>query len=244
MIRSKKEIEAEKKAFKQMTMTEKIDHILAYYKLPVFTVIIALIVLTSTIVTNATKKKPYLYVAYANFTCGETLDEQLTKGYLESIGIDTKKYDIYVYRNLYITDDPSDVDHQYSYASKIKVMGAISARQLDLMFMNKEAYDLMSSSGLLLNLSTTEDNPSFATLSPYIMSNDVILSDNAVDLELGNAEEYVAETESQKNGIDISSSDTFTAAGIDNDLYIGIIANSRHVEECMQYIACLLGNER
>lgn len=244
MIRSKKEIEAEKKAFKQMTMGEKIDHILAYYKLPVFTVIIALIVLTSTIVTNATKKKPYLYVAYANFTCGETLDEQLTKGYLENIGIDTKKYDIYVYRNLYITDDPSDVDHQYSYASKLKVMGAISARQLDLMFMNKEAYDLMSSSGLLLNLSATEDNPCFATLSPYIMSNDVILSDNAVDLELGNAEEYVAETESQKNGIDISSSDTFTSAGIDNDLYIGIIANSRHVEECMQYIACLLGNER
>lgn len=242
MIRSKKEKEAEKKAFKKMTMADKIDHIFAYYKLPVFTAVITLIVIISTIVTNVTKKKPVLYVAYANFTCGETLDEEITTGYLEKYGIDTKKYDILVYRNLYIAENPSEIDHQYSYASKLKVMGAISAKQLDLMYMNKEAYDLMSSSGLLMNLSSVEDSTYYTELSPYVLSNDVILSDNAVDVELGNAEKYEAETEVQANAVDISSFAMFTEAGIDNDLCIGIIANSPHVEEDMRYIAYLLGN--
>jgi hypothetical protein len=241
MIRSKKEREAEKVAFKNMTWQQKIDHIFAYYKLPLFTAIVTVIVLVSTIITNVTRKNVVLYAGYANFSCGDILDKQLTEGYLDSCGIDTGKNEVLVYRNLIILENPTDAEHQYVYASKLKVLGAISAKQMDIMFMNKEAYDQMSWSGLLMDLDEVPfDDALRDRLQPYILSNEIVLEDNQIEYDLGEAEEYHATTEIKRNAIDISSLTIFRDAGIDNDLCIGIIGNSVHMEDDIRYISYLL----
>ena len=140
-----------KESFKKMTFKEKIEYIFAYYKLPVITAIIAAAVLISTAVERANRKEPVLYTAFANVGIGETLLGHLSDEYLTFAG-KTSKQTVSVYLDLYISDDASSENHQYAYASKLKVLGALSSRQLDVVFMNKEAYDLFSSSGFLCRL--------------------------------------------------------------------------------------------
>jgi hypothetical protein len=59
----------------------------------------------------------------------------------------------------------------------MKVLGAISSRTLDVVFMNKEAYDLFSSSGFLCRLDDLlkEDVQLYSKISDLIVSNTVIL---------------------------------------------------------------------
>lgn len=54
--------------------------------------------------------------------------------------------------------DGAASDHEYAYASKMKLFAAINAKQLDLVLMNREAYDLCSQSGFLMDLSGMADD--------------------------------------------------------------------------------------
>lgn len=182
------------------------------------------------------KKVPVLYTAYANVSFGETLDTQLNEDYLKASGKNLKKQDVYVYRDLYLTEEASGEDHQYAYASKIKVLGAISAKQMDVMLMNSEAYYQMSVSGFLLDLSDM-DLPD--SLRPYLASNEVILEDNAIEYRLGEAEEYTSVSETVVNAVEVSEFGIFRDAGISGDLYAGIIANTPRQEESLNYILYL-----
>lgn len=233
---SEKERAEIKAAFSRMSFRKKLEYIYTYYKLPLFTAEIALIVLITTMVSNATKKVPVLYTAYANVSFGEVLDTKLTSDYLKASGKNVKKQDVYVYRDLYLTEEASGEDHQYAYASKIKVLGAISAKQMDVMLMNSEAYYQMSVSGFLLDLSDM-DLPD--SLRPYLASNEVILEDNAIEYRLGEAEEYTSVSETVVNAVEVSEFGIFRDAGISGDLYAGIIANTPRQEESLNYILYL-----
>ena len=239
---NRKEREANKRAFKKMSPQEKAAYIFAYYKLPIFTGTVVLAVLISTIVHNITKKDPVLYVAYENIAVGETLDTKLTSGYIEYTEKNPKKQEVLVYADLYISDDPSFQDHQFAYASKMKVLGAVSAKQLDIVIMNQEAYDQMSASGFLVNLDAMKEYaPDFyAETKPYLQKNTVIISDNAVEYSLNEADTYEAETEEITNGVNASDFPVFRNAGVDGDVLIGIIANTTHLDEGLNYILYLL----
>ena len=73
-------------------------------------------------------------------------------GYLRSAGLDETRQEVYLYRDLYLSDNADVVNHEYAYASRMKVMGAIQANKLDLVLMNREAYDLCSRNGYLMAL--------------------------------------------------------------------------------------------
>jgi hypothetical protein len=73
----------------------------------------------------------------------------------------------------------------------------------------------------------------------YITENLVILEDNAIDVNLGTAEEYTAVTESVPNALNLSELPLFTAAGFSGDVYLGIIANTPRLSECVEYLTFL-----
>lgn len=227
-------------SFKKMTFREKVDYIITYYKFPIITALIAAAVLISTVVNRMNRKEPVLYTAFANVVIGETLHEQLTDEYLRYAG-KTAKQGITVYEGLYISDDPAVVDHQIAYASKLKLLGAVNTRQLDVVLMNKEAYDLFSSSGFLCNLDELmkTDPQLYQQLSDLIQINIVILDDNAVEYSLGEADEYISETEEIRNGLDVSGAALLKDAGFPDTIYLGIIENSTHKEEAVNYIRYL-----
>ena len=113
---------------------------------------------------------------------------------------------------------------------------------MDIVFMNKEAYDLMSESGLLADLKSIQeiDASLYKRLELYLTNNTVILEDNSVEFDLGEASVYSAVTEEQTNAVNVTSLPLIHRAQTDGDVYAAIIANSPRITEALSYLDYLL----
>ena len=243
MKRSRKEKASLREQFRNMSAAEKLQYITDYYKWPILLFLLALAIGISAAVRMAGKKEPVLYFAQINTSFGSELEETLTTGFLEEAGYDLRKQEIYEYRDLYLSRDPAEENHAYAYASEMKVMASINAEQLDLVLMNREAYDLLSAQGYLLELPelcAEDDRELYQTLIPYMVENTVVLSDNSLEVTLGEAEQLQQDTEQVQNGLDCSGLPVFGAAGVDGSIYLGVVANSPRLPAVRTYLRYLL----
>ena len=147
-----------------------------------------------------------------------------------------KRNEVRLYRNLYLSEDPDASDHEYAYASRMKLLATVNSRQLDLVLMNREAYNLCSASGYLLDLSDILD-------SACLTANQVILEDNAVEYNLNAAQEYTAVTETVYNALELTQLSAFQKAGFSDSVYIGIIANTPRLPESQDYLDYLISTD-
>lgn len=232
---SYREKAARKAAFYALSPEKKLEHIVTYYKWPILLCILALVIVGSSLHRQLTKKEPVLYLALINTSIGKDLEEDLTSGYLADAGLDSRKKEIYLYNGLYFSDNADTLNHQYAYASKIKLTGAISTKKLDLVLMNREGYDLLSRKGYLMDLSSLSDNES----SAFLTENEVVLSDNTLEVLLGEADEEQRVTETIPNAIEADTLPLFQNASFDGSLYLGILANTERLEEALRYIQYL-----
>lgn len=235
MKRSPEEIAALRESFRKMDTPHKIEHIYTYHKWTILLVLIALYVLGSTVHRQLTKKDVPLYLGFVNVSVGENLQQTMTDGFLEYRNMDLQKNEVQVYTGLYLSDNASEEDHQYAYASRMKIMAAVNAKSLDVVLMNGEAYNLLSQSGYLLPLGNLPE-----TLTPYLTENEIILKSNAIDVQLNTAEDYQIVTETAANGLDVSQFPLFRDAGFDGTVYMGVIANTLHWDEVAAYLQYLL----
>ncbi len=238
---SPEERAAVRRSFKRMNLKEKAAYIATYYKLPLFTAFVVIAVAVTSVIHQITKKDVVLYAAEVNIVMGEDLTRTLTEDFLSDQGLDIKKNEVLVYQGLYIDEDPANENHQFAYASKLKILGAINARQMDIVFMNDNAYSQMSSSGLLLPMDTAlqQDPELYEQLKPFLREETVIIEDNSIEYDLNEADTYEAVTEQQINAVDVSSLPVFRNAQMDGSLYIGVIANTTHIEEVRAWLAYL-----
>ena len=231
-------------AFHRMSVPEKLEYILAYYKLPIVLVLIALIFLGTVISHAVTRKNHLLFLGFVNVSVGEDLEDRLTDRFLEATGADPKRNDVYTYTGLYLSDHPAEENHEYSYASKLKILAAINARQMDLVLLNREAYDICSHSGYLLDLSEflqQRGDPELYGLAASCLSeNDVVLSDNAIEMELGTADAYRADVETAVNGLEVSGLPAFRTAEFQEPVFLCVIANSPRLSEILDYMGYIL----
>lgn len=230
---------AHREAFRAMSIPQKAEYIFAYYKLPLVLLLIAIVALGSVAKYFLTHKNAVLYAAYANVTLTDEQDSDLFDGFLDSIGVNQRKNEVYRYRDLYLVEVDDTVDHQYSYASRIKTLAAIDAEELDIVLMNKAAYDLLSNSGYLMDLEKViSDNPSLLPVRANLVQNVVVLEDNRVEVELNEADTYEAVTEDAFNALDVT--EVLTS---ENDLtgtvYLGIIGNSPRLDAVVSFITYL-----
>lgn len=151
---SEEERAANRAAFKAMGPAQKADYIFAYYKLPLVLALVAVVALGSVAWRAITHKDALLYVAFVNVAPPLDVDEALTSGFVEATGADAGREEVLCYRELYLSNSATVADHQYAYASKLKAMAAVEGHQLDVVLMNREAYDLLSTSGYLLDLTS------------------------------------------------------------------------------------------
>lgn len=235
MYRRPEEIAELKESFRRMDVPHKIEYIYTYYKWFILLGLVALVILSNTVYRQVTKKDVPLYVGFANVVVGPELEQTMTTDFLEQLELPLKKNEVLLYKGLYLSHDPAPEDHQYAYASSMKVMAAVNAKKLDAVLMNQEAYDLLSQDGYLMELS---DMP--ASLAPYLTENEVILESNAVDVNLNIETEYRVVTESVVNGVDVSSFSCFQDAGFDGAIYFGIFPNTLHADTAVQYLEYLL----
>ena len=238
---SREERGALRASFGKMRPAEKIDYLFTYYKLPIFLTLLALVLLCSTVYSHLTKKEVVLYSAHVNVSAGDTLASRLDADFITSIGGNPKRAEVRLYQGIYLSDSPSQEDHQYSYASLLKVMSSIEGKELDVVLMNREAYDIFSHNGYLLELpGLLGEEPALLPLvEPCLTANTVILEDNAIEYELGQAARYEATTEEVVNAIDVSSFPLFIEAGFPDRVYLGVIANTPRLSAALQYIEYL-----
>ena len=236
---SEKEKAANLAAFHEMSPAKKLEHIYTYFRWPILLGLIALIVLGSLIRHFLTKKEPVLYLAAVNVAVGQELQQSLTEDYLYAAGLDASRMEVFLYGDLYVSEDPDTVNREFAYASKIKIMGSIESRQLDAVIMNREAYDLFSASGFLLDLPAFlagNDPLLLRHISPMLTDNEVILEDNAIEWKLDEVPTHEVVTETLTNGIAVNGLPLFREAGFADELYLGIIANTERAEQVLAYL--------
>jgi len=238
---TKEEHLARKAAFQKMNLTGKAEYIYAYYKLPIVLGLIALYLCCYAIYRQFTKKEVILYSAYINISVGDDLNAKLSEGFVSASGADPKKAEVYLYSGLYLSNNPSLENYEYQYASNLKLMAAIEAKQLDIVLMNKEAYDIFSRKGYLLDLHSllSSGGSLYSLLEPHLMTNTVILEDNAIEYSLNEAARYQAITEEVTNGLAISAFPLFREAGFRDPVYLGVAGNSPRLSAAIQYIKYL-----
>ena len=230
--------EQQKEQFARMTPAQKREHIWTYYRAHIFLAVILAAIGFSFIYRAVTAKEPVLYTAFVNVSASGEMGTALSEDYLVSRGYDTGKREIFFYEDLRISANPSPEDYEYAYTCSLKIMATIETGDLDLVLMNQEAYDLCSGSGYLLDL-TSLFSPEDPRIAPYLTSNLVILEDNSLEFDLGEAEEYIAVTETVPNALDLSELPLFQNSGLSGQVYLGVIATSPRLDACADYIAFL-----
>ncbi len=238
---TKEERLARKAAFQKMNLAGKAEYIYTYYKLPILLGLIALYLCCCAMYRQLTKKEVVLYSAYINVSVGDALNAQLTEGFLSASGADLKKAEIDLYSGLYLSNDPSLENHEYQYASNLKLMAAIEAKQLDIVFMNREAYDIFSQKGYLLDLHSllSLEDPLYHLLEPHLTANTVTIEDNAIEYMLNETNRYQSITEEVTNGLDVSAFPLFQEACFQDPVYLGVVGNSPRLSTAIRYIEYL-----
>ena len=164
------------------------------------------------------------------------MQEALCDEFVRASGGDTRTQTVYLYRELYLSGDPALVNHEYAYASRLKLLAAIDARQLDLVLMNREAYNLLSEGGYLLELSSRLDSEG---LRGFLTENRVILQDNSLDIALGEAETYQATAVQEANALEVTQFPLFRDAGFTDSVFLGVLPDSPRMSAALDYIAYL-----
>ena len=223
-------------ALEAMTLPEKLDHIFESYKFPLVLALIAVVAVGSALYYKLTRREALLYVACANIAVGEDLDTALNGGFVRATGKNPRRSEVRLYHNLYLSKDATVQNHEYAYASQLKVMAAMTSGQLDVLLMNREAYDIMSTGGYLLPLEDLLDEDLAERVSGRIVSNTVILEDNDIEHRLDESIPYWAVTEEVPNGLLISAFPLFERADFSGDVILGVTGNSARTDAALQFI--------
>ena len=88
-----------------MRPAEKLEYIYTYYKWPILLGVLVLLTAASIVQRQLTRKEPVIYLGFANVAVGEDLEEVLTVNFLRLEGNNAKRQEVYLYRDLYLSDD-------------------------------------------------------------------------------------------------------------------------------------------
>lgn len=228
-----------RKEWKNLKGTAKLQYIWDYYKLPIFLICVAVYVLCYMIYRGVTTEHPQLYLAYVNVDVGETLNRHLTDEFIDYLAPEEKHSVVKTTTRLALTENLQKVDGSYVYLSQMKILSEIENQHLDIVIMNREAFDAFSQNGFLINLEDFSDTFHLQNLEPYFVENIEILSDNATDVMLDPAVEYHSEITAYPMGIDITDFPVIREAGFPDRVYLGIVANTPRPDTAAAYAAFL-----
>lgn len=220
---------------------KKLEYLWDYYKLPIFTACVCVYVAGYLLYGHFTKKDTFLYAALVNIEAGDELSSELGEGFIDYAGDAGLGEQLELYRGLYLTDDADSEYYGYQEATRTRIVGSIDREALDVVIMNKEAFDMFAYSGYLLNIETflKDNSPElYERLGDRIVSNTVLLNSGEASDPSG---EVPAETEEYPMGLDLSDSPVVMRAGLDGTAYLGIIANTPRAEAVIAYLEYLYG---
>lgn len=220
----------------------KVQYIWDYYKFPLVISGILLYILAYALYNHFSYKETVLYTALVNVNAGEALTQGLSNDFLDYQNLNASKNKLELYTGLYLTDNELNAYHQYTYASRIKILAVIDGELLDVVLMNKEAFDAFSQNGYLCDLESfllQADSALYDTVKSDLVTNITILEDNSIDRQFDSSISYHAITEEHYYGIDLSHAELIRNAEFEEPVYFGIIANSPRRDSAVAYLRYL-----
>lgn len=230
-----------------MKFRKEIQYIWDYYKFPLVVLCIFLYIIGYFLYGHFTRKDTILYTALVNVSASESLTQQLSTDFIPYIKEDSSKKELQLYTGLYLTDDENNPNHEYTYASRMKILASIDGEQLDVVLMNKESFDAFSQNGYLYNLEALLSNECpalYEKWKPYLVTNTIILEDNSTDVQLDPSISYQAVTEEAPTGLSISQTGLLHDANFSDTVYLGIVANTPRADTAVQYIQYLTTSKK
>lgn len=224
----------------------KIQYIWDYYKFPLAILGILLYILAYILYGHFSARDSVLYAALVNINAGTNLRKGLEESFLDYMNLNPSKNKLELYTGLYLTDDKLNENYQYTYASRMKILATIDGELLDVVLMNKEAFDAFSQNGYLYDLAEflmQNDTSLYNTIKPDLTANITILDDNQEELLYDASTSYHAVTEEHYYGIDLSHTRLIGSAGFNEPVYFGIIANSPRMDNAIEYLKYLYNYE-
>lgn len=204
---------APKSSIAQLHGWKKLQYIWDYYKLPLALLCLVLYAAGYLLYGHFTHKEVRLYAAFVNVAPSERLTSALSDEFLDAQNMDTAKNEFHLYKALHLTNDEANPYHEYTHASRMKILAAIDAEQLDVVLMDQEAFEAFSQNGYLCNLE------------------EILSPDDSIP--------YTALAKEHPTGIALTQFPLIEQAGFDGTVYLGIIANSPRKETAVEYIRYL-----
>lgn len=235
----------DRETWQNLSFSGKLRYLWDYYKLPFAAGIILLYIIGYSIYGKITRKDPILHAALVNVAVSPQLEEKLSDQYMRDRLIDPDKNPLRLYKNLYLTDNPSSEVFEYTQASQIKILSAIEARELDVVFLDQEAFDAFAQNGFLQDLEQLlqeyqDTHPSLSEkLDGQLVMNMEILEDNAKEIALDPTAEYHSVTDEYRMAVDLSASPLFLDSGFTQSVFLGVIRNSPRKDYVMDYLEYL-----
>ncbi|QUH30512.1 hypothetical protein [Vallitalea guaymasensis] len=214
-----------KAKFKELTRKEKVEYIWEYYKLHIFAGIFVLIVIGSFLniwVFNPPPKSA-VSVNFVGSSIFADNTEPLEKE-LNPIIVTEEMGNKKVFINTYIFGMK---DPQMQMATQTKFIANISARELDVLILDKEQFDSLVLQGSMLPLDQVFSEDELGKLTDRLLK--------------GKSEE---DTNEQIYGIDITDIEKIKTVMVgDSDIVIGVVSNTLKIEESKKVIKWFLEME-
>lgn len=214
-----------KAKFKELKRKEKVEYIWEYYRLHIFAGIFVLIVIGSFLniwVFNPPPKSA-VSVNFVGSSIFADNTEPLEKE-LNPIIVTEEMGNKKVFINTYIFGMK---DPQMQMATQTKFIANISARELDVLILDKEQFDSLVLQGSMLPLDQVFSEDELGKLTDRLLK--------------GKSEE---DTNEQIYGIDITDNEKIKTVMVgDSDIVIGVVSNTLKIEESKKVIKWFLEME-
>lgn len=232
-----------KETFKQLSFSKKPQYIWDYYKLPILVSVFVLFMSGSICAKNMSSKKTAYTVALANVASISELLNTSDEAFLEQLQLNPDDYQIRILEGIYLTDDPKDTQAEYAWSSRIKLSALIEKQELDAILMNKQAFDVLSAGGFLMNLEEfllNQDSELYESLADLLAENREITNLNSPDLLSGELENQIDPANYEfieyPMAVNISSTPLLENLDLSGDIYLGLIQNSKNLENSLAYL--------
>lgn len=206
--------------WKSLNGKQKIQYVWDYYKFPIIIFFVIICAISCFIYSCLTEKEKLLYAALVNVSISEEYTGHLSDDFVDHMKEDSSKKEVPLYTKLYLTDDKSDQNYQYAYASRVKVLASIDDEALDVVLMSKQAYDIFVENGYLCNLKELiQDYDTLKEFEPYLVDSD------------------------HPMGLNLSQKGYFKQIGYEHTAYVGIITTSPRIDTAAEYIKYLYSED-
>lgn len=138
--------------FFSLPFRQKVQWIWDYEKLPLFGILLAIFVIASLAHHALTAPLVILRVAVINTELGEESKEFLTDSYLSALSSRSGRDSISLDASYVLTDNKDSAAYEYAYVSSIKLLAAITDKDLDVVLMDEKGADIMKKNGYLMDL--------------------------------------------------------------------------------------------